>query len=280
MTVTGPSWSSCFVFPSGFSLWTHTPFSTLAFKYRQAFDDRQWVPCAHNSSYSFIPINFKLYRLFCHGLLICIWHFGGLNTIKVHYSGYFVCATPPTVLYRSIWNLAGSFVMVCRYACGFCTIVNLIFVIFFMPYRSFVCHYWQWPILIKCMRCYYLCVLRWLMRPVLALNCLLQIGQERSEKESSVGDALALAFCSASLIPFCFIFTSTPSYQASPLCSILCNMFLQFCWYVEVFKGGFEGVLVLLLLTTMGAFSYLKFSIEDFLWQTFIRHSGNMACPS
>ena len=40
------------------------------------------------------------------------------------------------------------------------------------------------------------------------------------------------------------------------------------------------GVLVSLLLTTMGAFSYLKFSIEDFLWQTFIRHSGNMACPS
>ena len=28
------------------------------------------------------------------------------------------------------------------------------------------------------------------MRPVLALNCLLQIEQERSEEESSVGDAL------------------------------------------------------------------------------------------
>ena len=62
--------------------------------------------------------------------------------------------------------------------------------------------------------CYYLCVLRWLMRPILALNCLLQIEQERSEEESSVGDALALAFrcarfCSASLILFestCFIF--------------------------------------------------------------------------
>ena len=45
------------------------------------------------------------------------------------------------------------------------------------------------------------------MRPILALNCLLQIGQERSEEESSVADALALAFrcarfCSASLIPF------------------------------------------------------------------------------
>ena len=32
------------------------------------------------------------------------------------------------------------------------------------------------------------------MRPVLALICLLQIEQERSEEESSVGDALALAF--------------------------------------------------------------------------------------
>ena len=45
------------------------------------------------------------------------------------------------------------------------------------------------------------------MRPILALNCLLQIEQERSEEESSVGDALALVFrcarvCSASLILF------------------------------------------------------------------------------
>ena len=31
------------------------------------------------------------------------------------------------------------------------------------------------------------------MRPILALNYLLQIEQERSEEESSVGDALALA---------------------------------------------------------------------------------------
>ena len=45
------------------------------------------------------------------------------------------------------------------------------------------------------------------MRQILALNCLLQIKQKRSEEESSVGDALALAFrcarfCSASLIFF------------------------------------------------------------------------------
>ena len=53
------------------------------------------------------------------------------------------------------------------------------------------------------------------MRPILALNCLLQIEQERSEEESSVGDALALAFrcarfCSASLIFFA-------SYSPAPL---------------------------------------------------------------
>ena len=35
-------------------------------------------------------------------------------------------------------------------------------------------------------------------------------------------------------------------------------------------KGGFAGVLVSLLLTTLGAFSHL-FSIEDCLRQTFIR---------
>ena len=53
------------------------------------------------------------------------------------------------------------------------------------------------------------------MRPILALNCLLQIEQERSQEESSVGDALALAFrcarfCSASLILFA-------SYSPAPL---------------------------------------------------------------
>ena len=122
------------------------------------------------------------------------------------------------------------------------------------------------------------------MRPILALNCLLQIEQERSEEESSVGDALALAFrcarfCSASLILFA-------SYSPASFFIRPCH-FVQSCAICShdsvgmlVLKGGFEGVLVSLLLTTMGAFSYLKFSIEDFLWQTFIRHSGNMACLS
>ena len=87
--------------------------------------------------------------------------------------------------------------------------------LFYIQTISFVCHYWQWPILINCVMCYYLCVLRWLMRPILALNCLLQIEQERSKEESYVGEALALAFrrvCffSASLILFA-------SYSPAPL---------------------------------------------------------------
>ena len=45
--------------------------------------------------------------------------------------------------------------------------------------------------LIKSIKCYCLCVLRWLMRPILALNCLLQTEQEGSKERSSVGDALA-----------------------------------------------------------------------------------------
>ena len=59
------------------------------------------------------------------------------------------------------------------------------------------------------------------MRLILALNSLLQIEQERSEKESSVGDALALAFrcarfCSASLILFASYSPASLFYEASP----------------------------------------------------------------
>ena len=64
------------------------------------------------------------------------------------------------------------------------------------------------------------------MRPILALNCLLQIEQEKSEEESSVGDALALAFhcarfCSASLILFA-------TYSPAPLL-IWPGHFVQYC---------------------------------------------------
>ena len=104
------------------------------------------------------------------------------------------------------------------------------------------------------------------MRPILALNCLLQIEQERSEEESSVGDALALAFrcarfCSASLILFA-------SYSPAPL-FMRPRHFVRSCaicshdsvGMLKSLREEIEGVLVSLLLTTMGAFSYLKFSM-------------------
>ena len=101
---------------------------------------------------------------------------------------------------------------------------------------------------ITCVKRKCLCVLRWLIRPIWALNCLLQIEHERSEEESSVGDALALTPLSTFLIGFADFFASySSSYEALPFCLILCSLLSR----------GFEGVLVSLLLTTMEAFSYL-----------------------
>ena len=145
----------------------------------------------------------------------------------------------------------------------------------------FICHYWQWPILINCVMCYYLCVLRSLLRPILALNCLLQIEQERSEEESSVGDALALAFrcarfCSISLI--CFLLFI---YQPLPYTLLVrpCH-FIRSC---AVRSHGSAGMLQSLreaLRVSLYRFFWLPLErFPTFLWQTFIRHSGNMACP-
>ena len=89
---------------------------------------------------------------------------------------------------------------------------------------SFVCHYWQWPILINCVMCYYLCVLRWLMRSILALNCLLQIKQGRSEERRLCLWRLSSGFPLCTFLlsfadSFCFVCTSTSSYEASPFWS-------------------------------------------------------------
>ena len=58
------------------------------------------------------------------------------------------------------------------------------------------------------------------MRPILALNCLLQIEQERSEEESSVGDVLALAFCPAPL--FIGLATLYDLVQSVPMTLLVC----------------------------------------------------------
>ena len=83
---------------------------------------RQWVPCGHNSSYSFPSVVLKLWRCFWHGMKMWMWFwyntliifsyffcfvnlvsFFTWNAIKV-YSGYLSAsgnsgATPHTVLH-------------------------------------------------------------------------------------------------------------------------------------------------------------------------------------
>ena len=105
---------------------------------------------------------------------------------------------------------------------------------------SFVCHYCQWPILIKYVKYYCLCPLVWLMRPVLALNCMLQVEQERKFCWWCLSSGFPLcAFLFSFADCFCFVFTSIPTYEASPLCSILYNLYPRFSWYVSL------GMLVL-----------------------------------
>ena len=91
---------------------------------------------------------------------------------------------------------------------------------------------------------------------VLLFVCSKMTGETNLSFKLSVADRTRevwgrkLCWCSGSGFPlctfllgfadsFCFVFTSSPSHEASPLCSILCNLFPWLCWYVEIFKGGF-----------------------------------------
>ena len=75
------------------------------------------------------------------------------------------------------------------------------------------------------------------MRPILALNCLLQIAQERSEEESSVGDALALAFCCAHFCLASLILFA--SYLLAPLLMRL----QHFVWSCAICSDDSVGML-------------------------------------
>ena len=101
---------------------------------------REYVSSARNSTYSFRPIFFKLYRHFFDGLKICILFFQNPEIIfyyifcifnldffraliqqKCIGSMYLVHATPPTFSGRSFWNFTHAFRMVWKYAyCFFC----------------------------------------------------------------------------------------------------------------------------------------------------------------
>ena len=111
---------------------------------------REYVPSARNSSYSFRPILFKLYRLCQDGLKICILFFQNPEIIfyyifcifnldffrarilqKCIGCMYLLPATPPTVLGQSFSNFTGAFRMVGRYAYSFFRILKLFFTTFF-----------------------------------------------------------------------------------------------------------------------------------------------------
>ena len=71
-----------------------------------------WVSCESNTSYSFVPIFFKLCRCFLHGMRMCIiighfFHFVIFVIFRPQCidSGYLVSATPHTILYRSFETL-------------------------------------------------------------------------------------------------------------------------------------------------------------------------------
>ena len=104
-----------------------------------------WVSCERNSSYSFVPIFLKLCRCFHHGMRMCMWFGYNCLIIFCHFfhfvnlvifrpqcidCGYFVSATPHTILYQSFWNIAHVFCMVWRRACGLDIILALIFITF------------------------------------------------------------------------------------------------------------------------------------------------------
>ena len=104
----------------------------------------QWVPREHNSSYNFYTNLFlpslKLCMCFrcnpcinfCHFFLL--WELLSFSDLIYIDSGYFVIATPHTILYRHFWNFAQVFSRVCRSACG-------LDIIYFCHFCHFNCHF-------------------------------------------------------------------------------------------------------------------------------------------
>ena len=71
-----------------------------------------------------------------------------------------------------------------------------------------------------------------------------------SDDESLALVFRSLRFLSASQIIFDSDFGSFVD-EATPLCSILCNLFTGFSWNIEILKEGFKGVFVAFLFATL-----------------------------
>ena len=96
-----------------------------------------------------VLLGLKLHMWFehyCHLIFLSIFstcelcHFRCHNFIPIYtVTGCLVGATPPTILFRSFWNLSGVLILVWRFACGLDIIVTLFFVIFFSTCE--LCHF-------------------------------------------------------------------------------------------------------------------------------------------
>ena len=106
---------------------------------------RQWIPCEHNSSFTFILIFLKLCTCFLYGLKMCMWfgyntcfnfcHFFHFANFLISWpqilwkcidSGYLVSPTLHTILYRSFWNFT-RFLHGLENFCHFSTLLTLSF---------------------------------------------------------------------------------------------------------------------------------------------------------
>ena len=80
----------------------------------------QWVPCASNSSYSYIQIRLKLYRCLDHALKICMW-FGYNPQINFchfelsHFSSILVDGLRVPCVRNSSYNLIPIILKLCRH---------------------------------------------------------------------------------------------------------------------------------------------------------------------
>ena len=101
---------------------------------------------------------------------------------------------------------------------------------------------WEGPsqYLVRRCSCVLVCFFWWLIMPIFVLNCLLQLEQVDSENDDSDDDPFcsgfalfALSFCFAGSL--CFIVICSLTDEATPLCSIQCNLFPGLWWYVEIF---------------------------------------------
>ena len=85
-----------------------------------------------------------------------------------------------------------------------------------------------------------------------------------SRKVNSASNACFMLF----VLPFiltnsiCFILSCSFSHEATLLCSILCRFLPGFSRNIEIIQQGFKDVIVLFLLVTLRALSFLKFSIK------------------